>query len=50
LLPGFLLILLAGLLPQDAGGISMLIGWGALLIGLAVVARVLKEALVTGKA
>ena len=45
LLPGLLLGALSGLLPEDAAGISLMLGFGALMIGLAMAARVLRQAL-----
>jgi hypothetical protein len=45
LMPGLLLGALSGLLPEDAAGISLMLGFGALMIGLAMAARVFRQAL-----
>jgi hypothetical protein len=45
LLPALLLLLLSGLLPEDAASASAMIGLGALVIGVAVASRVLRQAL-----
>ncbi len=44
-LPALSLVVLAGVLPGNAGGISAMIGWGALALGLWVASRVLRQAL-----